>query len=771
MKTKHYSFVIALFLSLMGTLPMVAKSIVIPNFGVGDFSFKLWDDGTAELTHAKKDITQAIIPASINYGNESYYTVTKIGRKAFSERTDLTSVEIPDGITYIDDYAFEKCTNLASVKIPNSVLQIGNYAFDDCSNMTSLEISSSVNCIASYTFHGCKSLKSVKIPNSVKCIYQYAFSGCSGLQTVEIPNSVNTIEKCAFLNCRSLESVEIPNSITDINAAVFKGCRGLTSVIIPNSVTHIRCEAFAYCSSLISVEIPNSVMSVEDGVFKGCSSLESVVIPDSDISVSSYVFCGCSSLTSINLPSSLTVIGYNMFENCSSLTSIAIPASVTDILNSAFSGCNSMTSICLPESLKRIDDSAFNGCEALESIIIPKNVSYVGIDAFAGCKNLSTVTSRRTMPPSIIVPTHNPHPKAFDDNTYWRATLFVPSENIQAYSAAENWMHFKNIQAIPTPVESIEISPSSIYAKVGERVNVVVKIFPETATDKSLTWTSSDENIATVDADGKVTITGIGSAEITATANDGSGVTASASVNGIATAAESVSISAEGSTTLQDGQTVKLIATVLPENTTDKTVTWQSSDEDIASVDSNGLVIAHEKTGTATITASCGHVSSSIDITVAPTPVESIVVMPSDLNIEVGEQAQLEVTVLPENATDKSLTWVSSDPEVAAVSAEGVVSGKGSGTATISAVCASNSSIFGTCSVNIALPSGIASTESNSIRLRVSNQELIIEGSDAMVQVITADGRCVYSGFERKIKLQRGIYIVIIGKSVTKIVV
>lgn len=677
-------------------------------------------------------------------------SVTEIPAGTFKPYTKLSSIRIEEGegVLKIKD-SFERTfvkslylgrtttttafanTYVKNVTIGNKVAEIGNTFFSECRYLKELIIEDGDEPLKfsdteeQQTFH-MAAIETLYLGRNLSYDYNYSwyayspFKNHTNLTLLTIGSHVTEIGRQSFYGCTELTTISIPENVTNIGQGAFDGCTGLASATILARISEIPCE-----------------------IFRKCQNLESIAIPDGVEEIGSYAFTDCESLTSVVFPESVTTIGYNAFANCSGINSVSLPKSLTVINNGAFSRCNALT-----------------------SVIIPENVQTVGFNAFFGCEKLMEIHSENPVPPL-----HTPGEIVFSDNTYTNGLLYVPAESIQEYSKAPNWQLFHNILSNITLVEYIELSQNRIDAKVGESVKVTAKILPETATDKSLTWSSADESVATVDTEGLVTIIGIGSTEITVSANDGSGVTASVSVNGIVTAAENISISAEGSTTLLDGETVRLTASILPETTTDKTVTWQSSDEDIASVDSNGLVIAHEKTGTATITASCGHVSSSIDITVAPTPVESIVVMPSDLNIEVGEQAQLEVTVLPENATDKSLTWVSSDPEVAAVSAEGVVSGKGSGTATISAVCASNSSIFGTCSVNIALPSGITSTESNSIRLRVSNQELIIEGSDAMVQVITADGRCVYSGFERKIKLQRGIYIVIIGKSVTKIVV
>ena len=141
----------------------------------------------------------------------------------------------------------------------------------------------------------------------------------------------------------------------------------------------------------------------------------------------------------------------------------------------------------------------------------------------------------------------------------------------------------------------------------------------------------------------------------------------------------SISLSStEASILLGHSQT--LTATVLPDNATDKTVTWTSSDSNVASVE-NGVVTAN-KPGTATITATAGTKSATCQITVLPIEVASVTLNVSSETINVGETTKLTATVSPDNATDKTLLWSSSNPTIATVS-NGKVTAKAAGTTTI----------------------------------------------------------------------------------------
>ena len=223
-----------------------------------------------------------------------------ISVNAFKNYTNLTSITIPDSVTYIGDYAFSGCSSLTSITIPDSVTYIGEDAFYSCSSLTSITIPDSVTYIGDYAFGGCSSLTSITIPDSVTYIGDYAFGGCNSLTSITIPDSVTYIGEDALEDCNSLTSITIPDSVTSIGSGAFRGCSSLESVVIPDSVTDIGGIAFYDCSSLKSVTIPDSVTDIRVETFYGCSNLTSVTIPDGVTSIDYQAFNGCSSLTTVN---------------------------------------------------------------------------------------------------------------------------------------------------------------------------------------------------------------------------------------------------------------------------------------------------------------------------------------------------------------------------------------------------------------------------------------------------------------------------------------
>ena len=175
----------------------------------------------------------------------------------------------------------------------------------------------------------------------------------------------------------------------------------------------------------------------------------------------------------------------------------------------------------------------------------------------------------------------------------------------------------------PVPVSSVSISGSGVSdgklsLKLGASVQLTATVTPSNATDKTVSWTSSNSSVAKV-SDGKITAVKAGTATITATAG---GKTASVvvAVADNPVPVESVSVSGDGVSggklSLKSGASVQLTATVKPDNATDRKVTWTSSDSSVANVMGTGVVTAGSKAGKATVTATAGGVSASVEVTV-----------------------------------------------------------------------------------------------------------------------------------------------------------
>ena len=250
-------------------------------------------------------------------------SVTSIGKYAFYDCTELTSITIPDSVTSIDKSAFSGCTGLTSVTIPGSVTSIGEYAFNRCYKLVEVYNKSSLSITAGSEENGYVAYYAKNI---------YTEEGKSKLTTDENGYVIYTDgdEKILVAYLGTETELTLPAYITQIYNYAFRDCTGLTSVTIPNSVTNIRNYAFAYCTELTSVTIPDSVTSIGDYAFEGCTSLTSITIPNSVTNIGDYAFEGCTSLTSITIPNSVTSIEAAAFSNCTSLTSISFNGTIKE---------------------------------------------------------------------------------------------------------------------------------------------------------------------------------------------------------------------------------------------------------------------------------------------------------------------------------------------------------------------------------------------------------------------------------------------------------
>ncbi len=233
------------------------------------------------------------------------------------------------------------------------------------------------------------------------------------------------------------------------------------------------------------------------------------------------------------------------------------------------------------------------------------------------------------------------------------------------------------VNVVPIAVTEISLDQTSASLRVDETVKLTATVGPDNATDKTVIWTSSNEDVATVE-DGLVTAKSVGTATVTAKVGE---KTATCAITVEATPVTSITLD-KTSASLKAGETVTLTATVNPSDATDKTVTWSTSDASVATV-SNGVVTA-KKVGTATITAKAGDKTATCKVTVVATPVTNITLDKTSASLKAGETVTLTATVNPSDATDKTVTWSTSDASVATVS-NGVVTAKKVGTATITA--------------------------------------------------------------------------------------
>ena len=277
-------------------------------------------------------------------------------------------------------------------------------------------------------------------------------------------------------------------------------------------------------------------------------------------------------------------------------------------------------------------------------------------------------------------------------------------------------------------VEEIILDKNSTILFLNDSITIKATIVPANAINKDLTWSSSDSSIATVN---NGTIKGLKVGKVKIKVSTSTGVTALCDVEvkekpKNIVDAKSISLNAS-SKTIDVGSSFNLTYTISPSNTTDKTVSWSSSDNSIATV--NNGTVKGIKAGTATITVktSNGKVSTC-KVTVKDVEPSSITLNTTSSNIFIGDTLTLVPTISPSNATNKTVTWSSSDNSVATVN-NGVVHGIKAGTATITAKT-SNGKVS-TCSVTV------KNVEASSVSLNVTSNTIYVGSTLTLVATIS----------------------------------
>ena len=616
------------------------------------FTYSLDDDGNATITGYTGNVSALVIPEEIDG-----HKVIALGDNAFKGKKLLKYVEIANTVTYIGSQCFESDKELANVKLSSNIKRMESGAFGNCTSLTEITIPKSLEEAGrEYGFRmydygpfcGCTNLKTVKLEKGLTQIAGNLFMRCYGLENIDIPDTVTTIGENAFKLCTSLENVKMYNSIDEINGRAFAGCTSLKSVSLPDSITGMGTEIFSGCTSLSSVKLPNKRVNIMSSTFEGCTSLTEITLPDTVTTIQDHAFKNCTALKTINWSKSITDIQSYAFENCDALTKLDIPNTVTNIGTGAFYECGGFTDIAVPNSVKNLGSRAFENCDALAKVSISDSVTSMGEKAFYDCDALTDVelgTGITQIPtscfehcdalPSVVLPyrVSKVGDNAFKncvaliEITIPRATTSI-SSSVFSYPAkmtvygisgtyAETFANQQGMKFVDKAVKAtnVVLDKTELTLNRGMKYSLTMTVTPATFTDE-VSWKSTNVNVAAIAEDGTVTAKEAGQATIKVTVGD---VSATCKVNVVQPVTSIYLNKTALEMTALD--TYQLQASVYPSEANNKEVSWESSDEKVATVDKNGLVQAKEK-GTAVITAKAkdgSEVSRSCKVTVKNT--------------------------------------------------------------------------------------------------------------------------------------------------------
>ena len=382
--------------------------------------------------------------------------VELINSFAFDQNTDISEVVIPEGLKYIGAGAFRNCVNLKTVCFPASLEEIGTLCFDHC-GFTELELPEKSSAI----------------------IRDQAFGYNLDLKTVTIPENLNLETSMAklFYYCPSLEEFIVTG-----NADQYRTVDG---VLYSSDMKEIMAYPMGH---------HNAEYTVLDGV---------EVIGD-------YCFCQCR-LNSIILPQGLKKIGDSSLVGCMFLRSIDIPRSVKTLGKMSLGGCMNLEEITLHEGLESIGEYAFWACQLTRELELPESVKYIGNDAFNVMTSLKTIYLGENVSEigenalaninDVVIYTPN------------KLVMDYATDNNLSYLIATKEEYERGVGKIPAnPVDQEIPGPSEYTQFIGNSFPLDIEA------QSTLSFSSSDDRIATVDSNGIVSIKGYGTCIITITA-------------------------------------------------------------------------------------------------------------------------------------------------------------------------------------------------------------------------------------------------------------
>ena len=316
--------------------------------------------------------------------------------------------------------------------------------------------------------------------------------------------------------------------------------------------------------------------------------------------------------------------------------------------------------------------------------------------------------------PSVITVDENGHAIAVGEGTAYIQVYDKVSGNASELQVtvkpAKNGQKPENKPEKPdkepekVAVTAVALNKSDLIMEVDEYVVVSAVVRPANATDKKITWSSSNKNVATVSSTGKITAKAEGTATITAKTSNGKKASIKVTVTKKFVNVTGVTLDKD-SASLTVGETITLKATVSPSNATNPKVTWSSSDSSVASVSGGKVTAKGAGTATITVTTSDGNKKDVFNITVKEKEiikVTNITLSKDSLNLETGQSETITATITPDNATDKTIKWSTNDSSIATVSG-GKITAIGAGTATITAT-SSDGNKTATCIVKVTAP-------------------------------------------------------------------
>lgn len=557
-------------------------------------------------------------------------------------------IVLPNTVTKIDNEALKGNDNIVSITIPGSVKDIGNNAFEGCTKLervifTNPEKTSKNLIIRLSAFQNCKKLTECEIPARAYQVVGNIFKGCTSLTEVKV-NAANPYYFTQDGVLFGPALVEYEPQYDDAYAlqsypAGRQGAYTIPSKVNGKKIDQIWTSGFEGASGLTGISIPDSIGRLGTAAFES-TGLTNVVIPDTVQQVDPAVFQNCTKLVSVKLPAGLAEIDQYMFANCISLQHVDMPDSITKINIYAFHNCTSLTSLALPKNLSSLSVGCFDKCINLQYVVVPPSVISFPYDQDLGAYN-----PFKYSPVTVYVEKGSKADKFFNNNL----------KELQAGTVSGGSLSVVTRNSVADPA-AIDVGTLELI-DAGRQISVAGKFRIGSYLDVQPLTSGSAYNAF------------------------------SAKANGTAFRAYSLALmpsgaSASGPFSLTVGQ---------PDGFSSSATLY----------DANGALPTDYAGSSFTASLSALGPVAIIDIKeeTGDTEITSVTLNCSTLTLEAGKTGKLSATVLPASATDKTVIWSSSKPDVASVSSNGTVTAKKAGTAVITATAVNGKSA--SCTVTV----------------------------------------------------------------------
>ena len=547
-----------------------------------------------EALKGNDNIVSITIPGSVkDIGNNAFEGCTKLERVIFTnpEKTSknliirvsafqnckkLTECEIPARAYQVVGNIFKGCTSLTEVKVnaanPYYFTQDGvlfgpalveyEPQYDDAYALQSYPagrqgaytIPSKVNGkkidqIWTSGFEDASGLTGISIPSSIGRLGTAAFEG-TGLTNVVIPDTVQQVDPAVFQNCTKLVSVKFPNGITEIDQYLFANCISLQHVDMPDSITKINIYAFHNCTSLTSLALPKNLSSLSVGCFDKCINLQHVVVPPSVISFPK---------DDVGVYNPFKYSPVTVYVEKKSTADKFFTNNLEELQASAMANGGSLKVV----TLSSVADPASIDVGSLELMDAGKKVSVAGnfpIGSYLDVQPLTSGSAYNTFANQANDKAFTAYslallPSGAAANGPFTLTIGKPSEYSSSASlyAADGALQTDfaddcftaTISALgpvalidtkestgSTEVTSVTLNTYALSLEVGKTGKLSATVLPASAADKSITWSSSKTDVASVSSNGTVTAKKAGTAVITATATNGKSASCTVTVTG-----------------------------------------------------------------------------------------------------------------------------------------------------------------------------------------------------------------------------------------------